>query len=378
MTIAQHKERGRLRYTQGMTEPLLRTPLYESHVSLNARIVPFAGWEMPVQYGSVIAECKAVREAAGMFDVSHMARLWLRGDRTLEFLEWMTTNDVSKLEDGRGQYSLLTNPQGGVVDDIIVYRIAPDVFRMVVNASNHEKDMHWLLSNNRLGVEIVDETRETAMIAVQGPSAVATLHELAEDGEELDAQPAFGTVYVKIAGVDCFAARSGYTGEDGYELICDSRYAMSLWTALLSNGVKPCGLAARDALRVEAGLPLYGHELTDDINPIEAGLGWVVSKTKEFMGSEPINAMRERGAPRKLLGVRLGSKRLTSPGMKVFVDGTEAGEITSGVYSPILDTGIAFAFVGSEYKADTPCEVEIRGKMEPATLVSKRFYKRAS
>jgi aminomethyltransferase len=358
-------------------EPLLRTPLFESHVSLGGKVVPFAGYEMPVQYQSIIAEAKAVREGIGMFDVSHMARLWFRGNSAQEFLESITSNDISKLEDGRGQYSLLPNDRGGVVDDIIVYRIAEGVFRMVVNASNHQKDFHWIMSHNVFGVEVADETKETGMIAVQGPKAVELLATLSDQPAAIrDAAP-FGIVYGTIAGVDCFAARSGYTGEDGYELICDARFSMSLWTALLNNGVVPCGLGSRDTLRVEAGLPLYGHELTDETNPIAAGLGWVVGKTKEFIGSGPINEARTNGTPQKLQGVRLGSKRLPSPGMAVHVDGQKVGELTSGVYSPLLESGIGFAYIDSHIKLDTPCELDIRGKMEPAMIVSKRFYKRA-
>lgn len=359
------------------TETLARTPLHQTHADHGARLVPFAGYEMPVQYGSIIAECKAVRESAGMFDVSHMARLWFRGEGVIDFLEWITTNDISKLGDREGQYSMLPNDRGGVVDDIIVYRITSTEFRMVVNASNHEKDVHWMLSHNNSGVEFEDDTERTAMIAVQGPEAVRIVTGLSDKPDELKAAPAFGVVECTIAGAPVFAARSGYTGEDGYELITPAEYAVGLWNALHANGVMPCGLASRDALRVEAGLPLYGHELGDDINPISAGLGWVVGKEKKFIGSEHINAARQNGTAQKLQGIRLDSKRLTSPGMKVFVEGREVGEITSGVFSPMLDAGIAFAFIGSSIKLNTPCEVEIRGKMEPASIVSKRFLKKS-
>lgn len=339
-------------------------------------MVPFAGYEMPVQYGSVIQEAKAVREHAGMFDVSHMARLWFRGARTPEFLEWITTNDISRLEDGRGQYSLLPNERGGCVDDIIVYRITENVFRMVVNAANHEKDVAWIRSKNDFGVEISDDTEQTAMIAVQGPSAVGILSNASDLSGKLQDSPAFGVVTGQFGGVECFAARSGYTGEDGYELICASEDAPKLWDDLLAKGVIPCGLASRDALRVEAGLPLYGHELGDDINPISAGLGWVVGKSKHFIGSGPIHAARSNGTPQKLQGIKLDSKRLLSPEMKVYVGGREVGEITSGVYSVVLECSIAFAFVDSGIPLETPCEVDIRGKMEPAMIVSKRFVKR--
>lgn len=339
-------------------------------------MVEFAGWEMPVQYSSVIAEAKAVRDGAGMFDVGHMARLWFRGERALEFLEWITANDVASLTDGQGHYSLLPNDRGGLVDDIIVYRVNATTFRMVVNAANHQKDVAWILAQNTFGVEIEDETMGTAMIAVQGPKAAAIVGSLSPAGSALGELPFFGMIDTTVAGVKCFAPKSGYTGEEGFELICANEDAPRLWDALAEAGVAPCGLAARDALRVEAGLPLYGHELSDDLSPIAAGLGWVISKTKTFMGSEFINKARSEGTAKKLQGIRLGSKRLLAPGMKVFVGEREVGEVSSGVYSPLLDCGIGFAFLDSDIKPETACEVDIRGKREPATVVNKRFFKR--
>lgn len=360
-----------------MPDLLLKTPLHDEHLALGGRMVPFAEYDMPVQYTGVIAESKAVREGAGMFDVSHMARLWIRGPRALEFLEWVTSNDVSKLEDGRGQYSLLPNDRGGVVDDIIVYRIGPETFRMVVNASNHQKDVAWLRSQNAFGVDIEDETDATAMIAVQGPSAVATLQKLAGATAELNAPPPFGVVQTEFAGIPCFAARSGYTGEDGYELICKSEDAPKLWRELLDAKVIACGLGSRDVLRVEAGLPLYGHELNDELSPIAAGLGWVIGKEKKFIGSEIINRARIEGTPTKLVGVVLDAKRLLAPEMPVFANGRQIGEVSSGVFSPTLDRSIAFAFVERDIELETPCEVDVRGKREPGKIVSKRFWKRA-
>ncbi|MEP0766516.1 MAG: glycine cleavage system aminomethyltransferase GcvT, partial [Fimbriimonadia bacterium] len=263
-----------------------RTPLHAEHLALGAKMVEFAGWEMPVQYEGVIQESLAVRRTAGMFDVSHMARLHFRGPAAFEYLEQMTANDVSKLVDGASQYSLLCYPDGGCVDDIILYRIGPEWFRMVVNAANHEKDVAWLTNHLRDGVSLEDETERTAMIAVQGPNAVPIVNRLA--GEDLSEMSKFTGREFHIAGRAVFGARTGYTGEDGFELILGAEDASVVWRALLDAEVKPCGLAARDVLRLEAGLPLYGHELTKDINPIEAGLGWVVSKTKSFIGSESI------------------------------------------------------------------------------------------
>lgn len=355
----------------------LKTPLHSLHEALGGRMVEFAGYSMPVQYVGVIAESKAVRDGAGMFDVSHMARLRFKGERALEYLEWVTTNDVSALGDRQGQYSMLPNAEGGIVDDIIVYRLEDGDYGMVVNAANHAKDVAHLRAENRFAVEMSDDTDATAMIAVQGPKAAQIVADLSDAPVGLGAAPMFGVVMCSIAGVKCFAARSGYTGEDGFELICPARDAGTLWEALRHAGVEPCGLGARDVLRVEAGLPLYGHELGDDMSPISAGLGWVISKTKQFIGSGPINQAREEGTPTKLQGIRLEGKRLPMPGMEVFVDGAMAGTISSGVYSPMLECGIAFAFLDSSVKIGTPCEVEMRGKREPASVVSKRFFKRA-
>lgn len=364
---------GPIRHTEIMSQ---KTTLYDSHVALNARMVPFAGYEMPVQYKSVIAEAKAVRAGAGMFDVGHMARLRFKGERVLEYLEWITANDVSKLEDGHGQYSMLPNPMGGLIDDIIVYRKNATEFRMVVNASNHEKDVAWMMEQNKYGVTLEDETDATGMIAVQGPSAVGIVAQLCGQPGVFDGLPFFVTRDIEIQGIPIYAPRSGYTGEDGFELICPADRAPALWDILLDAGVEPCGLAARDALRVEAGLPLYGHELGDELSPIAAGIGWAISKTKGFIGSEFITKDRLEGTARKLQGVRMEGRRLPAPGMGVFVGDSQVGEVTSGVFSPLLDCGIGFAFVDSTVALGTACTVDVRGKMEPAMIVSKRFFKR--
>jgi len=361
------------------TTSALTTPLYDRHVALGGRMVEFASYLLPVQYKGVIAEAKAVRENAGMFDVSHMARLTLTGERVLEFLEHVTSNDVSKLGDGNGQYSLLPNATGGVVDDIIVYRIRDGLFKMVVNAANHGKDVAHLRSQNTHGVEIDDYSAKTAMIAVQGPKATDIVASLSSDPNAVQSAPFFGTLDVEVAGVPCFAARSGYTGEDGYELQCPSEQAGQLWDKLVDAGVEPCGLGSRDTLRVEAGLPLYGHELNDDLSPIAAGLGWVISKTKAFLGSEPINRARAEGTPIKLQGIRLEGKRLPMPGMEVFEagdGGARIGVVSSGVYSPLLECGVAFAFIDSHIKQGHACTVDVRGARVPGQIVNKRFFVR--
>ncbi|MBI1757209.1 MAG: glycine cleavage system aminomethyltransferase GcvT [Fimbriimonas ginsengisoli] len=361
-----------------MAPTILKTPLHAEHVRLGGRMVPFGGYELPVHYQSVIGESKAVREGAGMFDVSHMARLRFEGERTREFLDYVTANSVAKLTNGLGHYSLLPNERGGTVDDIIVYRLTGHEFAMVVNAANHAKDVAWLRTQNTYGVTLYDETEQTAMIAVQGPRAASLVGNLSNARESIEDAPMFGVVQCEIAGVSCFAPRSGYTGEDGFELICRADQAPRLWRAIYDVGVMPCGLGARDVLRVEAGLPLYGHELTDDLSPIAAGLGWVIAKDKAFIGSEFINRARAEGTPTKLQGVRLVSKRLLEPGMKVYAGGGEVGEVSSGVYSPMLECSVAFAFLRPEIELGTACEVDVRGRREPGTVVNKRFFKRAS
>lgn len=358
-----------------MMEVLQRTALFDEHVAAGGRIVPFAGYELPVQYSGVIAEAKAVRGGVGMFDVSHMARVALTGERVVEFLEYITTNDVAKLTDATGQYSMIPNEKGGIIDDIIVYRISSDEFKLVVNASNHVKDLVWLRLQNHFDVLIVDQTDETCMIAVQGPRAVSVLASLASDPDELKNAPIFGVSEQSIAGIDCFVARSGYTGEDGFEVICARADGAKLWRTLVENDVTPCGLGARDVLRVEAGLPLYGHELEDDLSPIAAGLGWVISKTKEFIGSEIINSVRQKGAPTKLVGIKLESKRVAPVDADVVLNGEVVGQVSSGVYSPTLDCGIAFAFCAPNLKIGDSVSVDVRGKLEPATVVNKRFLR---
>jgi aminomethyltransferase len=354
-----------------------KTPLHQNHVDLGGRMVEFAGYDLPVQYKSIIAESQAVRDSAGMFDVSHMARLTFRGENVLEFLEQITVNDVAALTDDHGHYSMLPNAQGGIVDDIIVYRINSSTYRMVVNAANHQKDLDHIKSHLPHNIELTDQTAETAMIAVQGPKAAEFVYSLTQQADDLKALPFFGTATVEIAGVTTFAARSGYTGEDGFELICSASDSPALWNALHQAGVETCGLGSRDTLRVEAGLPLYGHELNDELSPIVAGLGWVISKTKPFLGSEPINFARENGTAQKLQGIRLAGRRFPTPGMKVTVEGKHVGEVTSGVYSPLLECGIAFALIDSSIKLGTPCTVDIRGSQESGEVVSKRFYKRS-
>lgn len=353
---------------------MLRTPLHDAHVMLGAKLVDFAGWEMPVQYAGIIAESRAVREGAGMFDVSHMGRVWFKGEGAFDFLQQITSNDLGKLADWGSQYSLMCYENGTCVDDIIVYRIAADVFQVVINAANRDKDIAWMRAHMSGDVSFDDASDRTAMIAVQGPRAVEIVDILAD--EDITGVERFSAVKCTIAGHDVLACRTGYTGEDGFELILEAGFAEAVWDALAAAGVQPCGLASRDVLRVEAGLPLYGHELSDAINPIETGLGWVCAKNKSYIGSEAIERVRAEGPPRKLVGIRMESKIVPREGYEVRQNGERIGEVSSGVFSPILDSGIAFAFVDTDHATlDAPCSVVVRDKEMPATIVNKRFMR---
>lgn len=350
---------------------LRRTPLAEVHSQMGARMVEFAGWWMPVQYGGIIQEARAVRQHVGIFDISHMGRFHLRGAEAIPALEKLTTNDVSALTNGSAQYSLLTNPRGGVIDDIIVYRLAADHLLVVVNAANAEKDKEWMLKHLPPTVAFEDATAQTVMIAVQGPKAIGLASELFS--QNLVELPRFHTQTVEWRGHSVLVARTGYTGEDGVELIAGAEVAVRLWNTLHEAGAVPCGLGARDVLRIEAGYPLYGHELNESINPIEAGLGWVISKTKEFIGAEAIRRVREQGAARKLIGLELEGRMVARQGYLVQVNGHPIGEITSGTFSPTLEKSIAMAFVSSAYsKIGGEVQVDMRGRAVPARVVSRR------
>lgn len=351
---------------------LRRTPLAEVHPQIGARMVEFAGWWMPVQYGGIMQEARSVRQHVGIFDISHMGRFHLRGAEAITAFERLTTNDISALTDGSAQYSLLTNPQGGVIDDIIVYRLSGDHLLVVVNAANAEKDKEWTLKHLPPAVAFEDATAQTVMIAVQGPEAIGLVSGLFS--QNLAELPRFHAQTVEWRGHLVLVARTGYTGEDGVELIAGAEVAVPLWKVLHEAGAMPCGLGARDVLRIEAGYPLYGHELNESINPIEAGLGWVVSKTKEFIGVEAIRRAREQGAARKLVGLELEGRMVARQGYSVQVTGHPIGEITSGTFSPTIEKSIAMAFVSSEHASlGNAVQVDMRGRALPARVVSRRF-----
>lgn len=352
-----------------MLSEMKTTPLHEQHLVLRARMVPFAGFEMPIQYSSITTEHLAVRQHAGVFDVSHMGEFWVRGPQALEFLQHVTLNDVAKLKVGRAQYSMLPNAQGGLVDDIYVYRTGEAEYLMVVNAANIEKD--WIHLNgltSGFDVALENASEFFALLAVQGPQAAQTLQSLSD--ADLLTRKKNDTFTARVAGKWARLARTGYTGEDGYEVFLAQDEVRVVWKALLDAGVIPCGLGARDTLRLEAGFPLYGHELTDETSPLCTPLSWVVKAYKTFHGKD---AMIGRPCLEKLVGLGLEAG-IPREGYAVLKGGVRVGTVTSGTHSPVLKKGIGMAYVSAELaEVGTGLEVEIRGKEVPATVVETPF-----
>ncbi|MEA2523891.1 MAG: aminomethyltransferase [Thermomicrobiales bacterium] len=363
-----------------------RTPIYERHLALGARMVPFAGWTMPVQYSGIINEHRAVRSQAGLFDLGHMGQVDVSGPDALAFLQYVTTNDVSTLEPGDAHYSLLPNEQGGVVDDIIIYRNpAGDGYMVVINASNRDKDVAWLqrhaAARNDLDVAVKDISDRTGMIAIQGPAAERITQVLTD--LDLSGMPYWSWHRATVAGAAAMMARTGYTGEDGFEFYTSIDDIGPLWDALMeagkAEGIVPVGLGARDTLRLEARMPLYGQELADDIGPLEAGLGWAVKLDKgDFVGRDHIAAMKESGPPRRTVGFKL-TERGGSPRThyEVRVEGRPVGEVTSGAMSPTLGENIGLALVETDVAGiGKPLEVVVRDRPVAAVQVKTPFYKR--
>ncbi len=362
------------------------TVLYERHRALGARFIEFAGWLMPVQYEGIVSEHLAVRRQAGLFDLGHMGQVVVRGRDALPFLQELTPNDVAKLRPGRAHYSLFLYPSGGVVDDIIVYHLpGGGEYFLVVNAANTEKDLAWLADwraqRPDLVVDIENVSDRTGMLAIQGPLAEAILQELTT--YDLASVPWFGIVRVTVAGVETLVARTGYTGEDGFELYCPIERTGDVWDALLEagrpKGLVPVGLGARDTLRIEAALPLYGQELSAEITPLEAGLDWVIRWEKgPFIGREALERQREQGPPRRLVGFELvGRGGIPRTGYEVRVGDDVIGAVTSGTASPTLGKTIGMALIASRYAGvGQPFQVVIRGKPVDAVQVSMPFYRR--
>jgi aminomethyltransferase len=353
-------------------ETLRRTPLFDRHEAAGAKLVPFAGWEMPVQYDGIKPEHIAVRTSAGLFDVSHMGRIDTKGPDAERFLQHLLSNDVTKIAPGGAQYSLLCREDGGVLDDLFTYRFGDGketVFLTVTNAANHERDKHWFETHtDGFDVEIVDITAKWAMLALQGPEA-RTILARHLDGE---APARMRATVARVAGVECVVAGTGYTGEDGVELLVPAEQATVVWDALVQSGAKPTGLGARDTLRLEACFHLYGNDLSEDRNPVEAGLKWAVKLDTGFIGAD---ALRDFEPTQLLVPFAFTGPGIPRPGNEVLVDGARAGIVTSGTLSPCLDYGIGMAYVPvSSTAPGTPIEVDVRGKLRPAEVRSKPLY----
>src|SRR6478736_5791592 len=346
-------------------QTLRRTPLHDRHVALGARMVPFAGWEMPVQYAGVIPEHKAVRADAGVFDVSHMGEFEVEGPRATELLQATLSNDLEKIQPGEAQYTLLTNDRGGIIDDLIVYRLDEFRYLLIVNAANREADFGWLKEREIRGSDVRDGSDEYALHAVQGPRAIERLG--------LPEAKQFTFAEGEIDGIQCMVNRTGYTGEAGCEILVMAEDGGDLWDRVLARGAVPCGLGARDTLRLEASLPLHGNDITPATDAISAGLGWCCALEKEFSGAAELRALKARGPERKLVSFVLEEKAVPRQGMAI----EGGGEVTSGTHSPMLDRGIGLAYVPTAMAgAGTELSIDVRGKSRRARVVKRPIYKR--
>ena len=364
-----------------MDTSLKRTPLYDAHVRAGARMVPFGGWEMPVQYRGIIDEHRPVRSAVGLFDVSHMGEFEIEGPDALATLQSLTTNDVAALEIGQVQYSLLCYPDGGVVDDLTLYRLGPDHYMLTVNASNIDKDWAWVTERSKAQERRArwrNVSAETGLIAVQGPKAEALVGRLAD--HDVAGIGYYRFARGKVAGAAAVLSRTGYTGEDGFELYLAAGDTPRVWAALLdagqADGVAPIGLGARDTLRLEMRYALYGNDIDQTTNPLEAGLGWVVKPAKgEFIGRDAIERVRAAGLARRLVGLEMADRSVARHGYPVVKDGVAIGTVTSGTFGPSVERSIAMAYVASAHGAvGTELGVEIRGQAKAAHVVRTPFH----
>jgi glycine cleavage system T protein (aminomethyltransferase) len=360
----------------------MRTVLYPLHARLKARMTEFAGFEMPVSYSGIIQEHLAVRAAAGLFDLSHMGEFELCGAQALELLERALTNSAARLAEGQAQYTLMCLESGGVIDDLIVYKLGPEHYMLCVNAANIEADRNRLMELNHAGAEFRDVSAETALVAIQGPKALALLQSATK--VPLSAVKRFHTAGGAVAGAQCLIARTGYTGEDGFELFAGASDAAPLFEALLeagrAEGIVPCGLGARDTLRMEAGLPLYGHELDRETTPLEAGLATFVKFGRKFAGCDALAAEQAAGLRKKLVGIRTQDRRsIARQGYPLLRNGNQIGVVTSGSFAPSFGRPLAMAYVTDKHLAPGAIlDVVIRGKNVPAELVALPFYRRTA
>ncbi|HKG35123.1 MAG TPA: glycine cleavage system aminomethyltransferase GcvT [Solirubrobacterales bacterium] len=356
------------------SETLRETPLHEKHVEAGAKLVPFAGWEMPVSYDGIREEHLAVRTHAGMFDVSHMGQVETEGPDAMAYLQRVLSNDVAKIEVGGAQYSLLTNEQGGVLDDLFTYRLAPEHFLTVTNAANHAEDLRWMARwVHDYDCVLRDVADRWAMLAVQGPNA----RRVTQAALRIELPPRMHVLPTPISGAPGLACGTGYTGEDGVELLLDPGRAGEVWDRLLDAGVVPCGLGARDTLRLEVCFHLHGQDLTPDRDPIEAGLGWCCKEHTGFIGAEPIAEVRAAGPEEKLAAFTIEGDGIPRAGNQILDHGRPAGDVTSGTFSPSLGRGIGMGYVRAGLaEPGTGVEIDVRGKRRAARIGSKPLYRK--
>jgi len=358
-----------------------KTPFYQHHVDAGAKMVEFAGYIMPIQYkNGMQAEHKAVRENVGLFDLSHMGEFEVSGPGATAFLQKTTVNNVEKLDPGQIQYSCMTKPDGGIVDDLLIYRL-PDRYMLVVNASNIDKDLAWLESNLTSDAKLINRSDDTGLLAIQGPNAQKVLAMITD--HDLDNMPYYTWTIAEVGTVELLFSRTGYTGEDGFELYIHPDHCDKVWNAVSdaggSHGMELIGLGARDTLRLEMKMALYGNDIDETTNPVEAGLSWIVDFDKDFIGSDVVKKVKADKPTRRLVCLEMEGRVFPRQGYKVFVDDTEAGHITSGTFSPSLQKPIAMAYVPqSHFKSGNVVQVDIRGKKIDATVVKPPFYKNAS
>jgi aminomethyltransferase len=365
-------------------ENLKKTPLNKAHRDLGGKMVDFGGWDMPVQYSGVIAEHLRTRTHSGLFDVSHMGEFWVEGEDAIKFVNRITTNDVTKLVDGQAQYSALTREDGTTVDDLLVYRFDEGKLLLVVNATTTEKDWDWIASHLKdENITLTNVSKDYCQIAIQGKDAVGILQKLTD--EKLDEIKYYHFTVGKVDGVDAIISRTGYTGEDGFEVYADEKYAEQLWNKFLEvgnfgteTGILPCGLAARNTLRLESAMSLYGHEISDEITPLEANLGWICKLNKDFLGRDALAKQKEKGLTRKLVGFEVTDKGIARDDFDVYINDKKVGKVTSGSPAPFLKKNIGLAFVPSEFaNVGQEIKIDVRGKHLTAQIVPLPFYKRS-
>ncbi len=364
-------------------ENLKKTPLNKVHRDLGGKMVDFGGWDMPVQYSGVIAEHLRTRNTSGLFDVSHMGEFWVEGEDAIEFVNRLTTNDVTKLLDGQAQYSALTREDGTTVDDLLVYRFDQDKLLLVVNASTTKKDWDWITSHTKdENITLTNVSADYCQIAIQGKDALGILQKLTD--ENLEEIKYYHFTVGKVDGVDAIISRTGYTGEDGFEVYANKDFAEQLWNKFLESGnfgtetgILPCGLAARNTLRLESAMSLYGHEISDEITPLEANLGWICKLNKDFLGRDALAKQKEKGLERKLVGFEVTDKGIARDGFDVYINDKKVGFVTSGSPAPYLKKNIGLAFVPSEFaNVGQQIKIDVRGKHLAAKIVPTPFYKR--